>query len=81
MTPYEAYMGRRARLPIDLVLPVPGHQFTNEHEYVKDYVQRFSIIYSYVRKKEDASIQRNASQYSGATTKYKVGDLVWVYTK
>ena len=81
ITPYEAWMGRRARLPIDLVLPVPGYQYENEHEYITDTLRRFHLIYRYVRAKSEASIHRNASPYSGATTHYQVGDLVWVYTK
>ena len=30
--PFETWMGRRARLPIDLVIPTPGYRFETENK-------------------------------------------------
>ena len=38
-------------------------------------------MYRYIRKKNEQTIQRNATQYTGATCKYAVDDLVWAFTK
>jgi len=74
-------MGRKARLPIDLVLPTPGYRFTNEVEFISETMAQFHLMYKYIRKKEDGGIQRTATQYTGVTTHYQIDDLVWVYTK
>ena len=38
-------------------------------------------MYRYIRKNNEQTIQRNAKQYTGATCKYAVDDLVWAFTK
>ena len=81
VTPFEAWMGRRAKLPIDMVLPTPGYRYENEQEYINETLNRFHIMYRYIRKKNEQTIQRNATQYTGATCKYAVDDLVWAFTK
>ena len=81
ITPFEAWMGRRARLPIDMVIPTPGYRFETENEYITETLTRFHAMYRYIRKRSDGVIQRNATQYTGATVKYQIGDLVWAFTR
>ncbi len=52
VTPFEAWMGRKARLPIDLVLPTPGYRFTNEVEFISETMARFHLMYKYIRKRK-----------------------------
>ena len=81
VTPFEAWMGHRAKLPINMALPTPGYHYENKHEYINETLGHFQIMYCYIRKKNDQTIQWNATQYARATCKYAVDDLVWAFTK
>ena len=74
-------MGRRGHLPIYMVLPMSGYCYENEQEYVNEILQCLHVMYRYIRKKNNQTIQQNATLYTGATCKYTLGDIVWAYTK
>ena len=52
MTPYFAMFGRECRLPIDLIIPSPGARTENINEHVKNTLDRFRAIYTYIRKND-----------------------------
>ena len=33
ISPFEAFMGRKAKLPIDLIIPLPDRIYQNEEEF------------------------------------------------
>ena len=80
LSPYECWFGRKPRLPIDLVLPLPNKSYLTEDAFITDTMRRFELMYKKVRKNAEARFHRNAKQYSNAD-QWKVGDLVWVYSK
>ena len=41
VTPFEAFIGRPARLPIDLILPTPERKYETQAEYIKDTMVHF----------------------------------------
>ena len=81
ISPFEAWMGRKAKLPIDLIVPVPDRMYQSEDEFVRETQQRFSSMYAFMRRNTEASFARNAKLYSGTTHGYKVGDQVWLFSK
>ena len=36
ISPFEVWYGRRPKLPIDLILPTPGREFTTEDQIVTE---------------------------------------------
>ena len=76
ISPFEAWMGRKAKLPIDLVVPLPDRLFQSEHELVRTTQQRFSSMYAFMRRNSEATFARNAKLYSGTAQLYEVGDRV-----
>jgi len=81
VTPHEAWTGRAAKLPIDLIVPLPTRSYNNEDSYITDTLRRFEVMYAAMRKKAEDTFRRNAKLYSGKCEEYAVGDLVWVYSK
>ena len=81
VTPHEAWTGRPAKLPIDLVIPMPRKSYDNEDSYVTDTLRRFEVMYAAMRKRAEDTFKRNARLYSGNTEEFNVGDLVWVFSK
>lgn len=80
ISPFEAWMGRRARMPISLVLPPPKartHAFV--HQYLQDTIDRFDQIFLYMRGNTDATIARNARLYTGKKPNYQKNELVWFF--
>ena len=59
LSPFEVFIGRPARLPINLVLPVPQQTYQNEAACVADTMNRFTRIYILVRKWNNARFKRN----------------------
>ena len=80
LSPFEVFMGRPARLPIDLILPLPQQDYQNEAACVVDTMNRFQRIYNQVRKGTDARFKRNTKGYTSSIEKYAEGDLVWCFT-
>ena len=81
ISPFEAWMGRKAKLPIDLVVPLPDRLYQSEDDFVRDTQQRFSSMYAFMRRNAETAFARNAKLYTGTTHGYKVGDLVWLFSK
>ena len=81
MTPFEAWMGRPAKLPIDLVIPTPDTKWANADAYIQETLVRFQEMYAFMRKHTEATFQRNAKLYAGNANNFQVDDLVWVFSK
>ena len=81
MTPFEAWMGRPAKLPIDLVIPTPDHKWANVDAYIQETLVRFQEMYAFMRKHTEATFQRNARLYTGNANNFQIDDLVWVFSK
>ena len=80
VTPMEAWTGREATLPIDLVLPQPERSDQNENEQAEVTLRRFKILYDYMRRQQGAQIRRNAAAYTGRSSIYTEGDWVWYFS-
>ena len=48
VTPFEAFIGRLAKLPIDLILPTPERRYEDEAAYVRDTMIQFECMYKRV---------------------------------
>ena len=77
MTPYFATFGREARLPVDLILPLPGEEAKTLNSHVEETLKRFNRIYAFMRKNNEAIIRRNAKIYSGKKHDYETDEKVW----
>ena len=81
LTPFEAWMGRPAKLPIDLVIPTPQRVYGDETEFIRETERRFHTMYTYMRNNSEAGFKRNAKLYSGNPEQFQEGDLCWVFSK
>lgn len=79
ITPFEAWFGRRARLPLDLILTTPEPNFKSADAYVAETLSRFGQMYSWMRHNNKAAFHRNARLYSGEDRKWELEDLCWVF--
>ena len=80
VTPMEAWTGREAKLPIDLVLPQPESANPLENEQCQVTMRRFNALYQHMRKQQGAQIRRNAAAYTGQSNIYSPGDWVWYFS-
>ena len=76
VTPIEAWTGREATLPIDLVLPQPERPDQNENKQAETTMQRFRLLYEHMRRQQGPQITRNATAYSGQKNMFICGDWV-----
>ena len=67
ISPFEAWMGRKAKLPINLVVPLPDRMYQSEDKFVRETQRHFSSMYAFIRRNTEASFARNAKLYSGTT--------------
>ena len=74
-------MGRKAKLPINLVVPLPDRMYQSEDKFVRETQRHFSSMYAFIRRNTEASFAHNAKFYSGTTHGYKIGDQVWLISK
>ena len=81
ISPFEAWMGRKAKLQINLVVPVPDRMYQSEDEFVRETQQRITNMYAFMRRNTKALFARNEKLYSGTTHGYKIGDQVWLFSK
>ena len=81
VTPFEAFLGRPAKLPIDLVIPAPQKVYGDENEFIKETERRFQTMYAYMKERSEAGFRRTAKLYSGNPDHFQEGDLCWVFTK
>ena len=79
VSPHEAFMGRPARMPIDLILKTPSEGYQTANAYVMDTLNRFSQMFKYMRDKQETSFARSARTYSAKENNYQTGDLVWLF--
>ena len=79
VTPSLAFLGREAKLPVDLVLQLPDAEYETPNHGIKDMLDRYNNIYQYVCAQQAGVIRRNAQQYVGLA-KFKPGDHVWYFT-
>ena len=81
VTPFEVWMGRAAKLPIDLVVPTPDRQWPDADAYIQETLIRFEEMFRFMRKHTEATFKRNARLYAGNANTFQVNDLVWIYSK
>ena len=81
VTPFEAWMGRAPRLPIDVIIPSPEKRYATEDQYIQDTMRRFEVMFSKMKENAETTFRRNARLYSGRVDEYAIGDLVWCFTK
>mgnify|MGYP003312821645 CR=1 FL=1 len=79
VTPYEAWFGRKCKLPIDLILPTPQRRYETVQESVRETMGRFGAMYDYMRRNHSAMFDRNAKLYTGNLDNFKDGDIVWYF--
>ena len=79
-TPFLVWMGREARLPIDIIVPTPQQQYETVEQHTEDVLRRFHAMYRQIQESNEAVFRRNARLYSGNLQEYKVGDRVFYYT-
>ena len=77
VTPFQAMMGREARLPVDLIIAPPDVHYDKPTDFITSVVARFQRIYEYMRQKQQGTIRRNAQLYSGKDANFQVGAKVW----
>ena len=58
VTPFEDFVGRPARLPIDLILPTPERKYETQMEYIQDTMVRFEKMYEWIHEGTEARFQR-----------------------
>ena len=81
VTPFEAWMGRAPRLPIDVIIPTPEKRYSTEDQYIQDTMRRFEVMFSKMKENAETTFRRNARLYSGRPNEYAIGDLVWCFSK
>ena len=80
VTPNEAWLGREAKIPLDLILPQPDERFGTVNEQVLITIRRFNLMYEHMRKNAGARIRRNTSLYSGKNNPFNCGDWIWYFS-
>ena len=78
-SPYELMFGRRCRLPVDLIIPLPTKRFQTTNELVRETNKRFNLMYEYIGDKRETMIHRNSHLYTGRKDDFKENDPVWIY--
>ena len=79
-SPHEAFLGRPARMPIDLVLQSPTPSYATPDAYIVDVMDRFNRLFKYMREHQESSFSRSAKLYTGRENTYSEGDLVWLFS-
>ena len=78
-TPYQAWFGRRCKMPLDLIIPTPQRRYETVNDSIRDTMDRFSKMFHYMRQNQDATWERNARLYTGNMGNFKDGDIVWYF--
>ena len=79
VTPSLAFLGREAKLPVDMILQTPEVTFPTPHHCVQDFIARYQTVYQYTQRVQGGVIRRNAKLYSGLA-RFRPGDLVWHFS-
>ena len=77
VSPFEAFIGRKPILPVDLILPPPFSKMS-QVDWVQNTRTRLMSIYRYMCEKQTVSISRNSKLYQGVDTSgFRVGDKIF----
>ena len=76
VTPSLAFLGREAKLPVDLIIRTPDAEFETQDHGVRSMLSRYNNVFRYYAKQQEGSIRRNAKRYLGSA-RYETGDVVW----
>ena len=77
VTPFLAFMGREANLPLDLYVRLPDDSDPNNEELkIRDLIEKYRAIHDFVREKQEIVIKRNSRLYLGKS-EFEEGQLVW----
>ena len=76
VTPFLAYFGREAKLPVNMVLRLPDTEYASVPANVQAILHRYHAVFDAIQRQEDVTIRWNVAAYEG-TAKYGIGDLVW----
>jgi len=79
VTPSLAFLGREAKLPVDMILQTPEVTFPTPHHCIQDFIARYQTVYQYTQRVQEGVIRRNAKLYSGLA-RFRPGDLVWYFS-
>ena len=79
VTPSLAFLGREAKLPVDMILQTPEVTFPTPHHCVQDFISRYQTVYQYTQRVQEGVIRRNAKLCSGLA-RFRPGDLVWYFS-
>ena len=70
LTPFEMFLGRKPKMPIDLIIQLPDQEYANEDDFVREVQLHFNSMYKHMQKYTNTTYRRNAQTYSGAMTNY-----------
>ena len=60
LTPFEMFLGRKLKMPIDLIIPLPDQEYANEDDFIREVQLRFNSMYKHMQKFQNATYRRNA---------------------
>ena len=79
-TPYQAFFGRAARIPVDLVFPVPEVPGTTLNQHCLEMQEKQLWLYEQVRTKQKAVVERRANLYNpSGLTRLQASDQCWYF--
>ena len=55
ISPHEAFLGRPARLPLDLILQTPSQKYDIADAYIVETLDRFSQMFKFMRRGQETS--------------------------
>ena len=79
VTPFKAFFGREARVPIDVIVELPQQEKMTMNQHVRDMKSRLQVMYKVMRSNEETVIKRNSRLYEGKVLKVPIDGLVWWY--
>ena len=65
VTPFLAYFGREAKLPVDLVLRLANTEYASVPANVQAILQRYHTVFDAIQQREDGAICQSAAAYEG----------------
>lgn len=79
--PFYVVYGREPRMPMDMLLRLPGDSYPSISEYVSQTAQNFRTAYKSVREKlnDVNSARALANQNGQSILEFKTGDKFWLF--